>query len=456
MGFVTSLILGLLGLVLSLGFAWFGVVSVKERETRAARTAFLFAGASALVCLGAASLAPVHRLAVVIALGLCAAVALLLALLPIGSSVRPNGRPRRRVDEREIMFARRRLRPGTPEYERYYAEHPEHEIGDDRTRALPGLLSPRAKKAEPVAFASARASFALTEAMRYAVEGPVAPTRQDLPPSEATAIVKRLARYYGALEVGVAELSPYHVYTHVGRGSGGWGEPIELDHGWAVAFTVEMDPTVMRHAPEAPVVAESARQYVESARTAIQLAAALRAMGHEARAHIDGNYRVIAPLVAMDAGLGEIGRMGLLMTPRIGPRVRLGVVTTDLPLVPDQPGDDRTVIDACRVCRKCAENCPSGSIPEGDRQPIDFGLRWAIDAESCFRYWNAIGTDCGRCMAVCPYSHPDHPAHNLVRWAARRSGALRRAALWLDDLFYGKKPRARGHGRQSKSSASAS
>ena len=45
----------------------------------------------------------------------------------------------------------------------------------------------------------------------------------------------------------------------------------------------------------------------------------IRRLGYPARAHIDGNYRVIAPLVARDAGLGEIGRMGLLMTPRSRP-----------------------------------------------------------------------------------------------------------------------------------------
>ena len=54
--------------------------------------------------------------------------------------------------------------------------------------------------------------------------------------------------------------------------------------------------------------------------------------------------------------------------------------------------------------------------------------------------WNEIGTDCGICMAVCPYAHPDHPLHNAIRWGNARSGAFRRAALWLDDLFYGKRP----------------
>jgi epoxyqueuosine reductase QueG len=127
------------------------------------------------------------------------------------------------------------------------------------------------------------------------------------------------------------------------------------------------------------------------------------------------------------------------MTPRLGPRVRLGVVTTDLPLAPDRPGDDLSVVDFCTVCKKCAESCPSRSIPLGDRTPIDGGHRWAIDPDSCFRYWNAIGTDCGLCMSVCPYSHPDNFAHNLVRGVIRRSGAGRRVALWMDDLFYGRR-----------------
>lgn len=44
-------------------------------------------------------------------------------------------------------------------------------------------------------------------------------------------------------------------------------------------------------------------------------------------------------------------------------------------------------------------------------------------------------------MTVCPYSHPDNVAHHLVRWAIRSSGAARRSALWLDDLFYGRQPK---------------
>jgi reductive dehalogenase len=201
-----------------------------------------------------------------------------------------------------------------------------------------------------------------------------------------------------------------------------------------------MDHRLVGTAPYAPTVMESARQYVEAAKIAIQVASFIRSLGYPARAHIDGNYRVIAPLVARDAGLGGIGRMGLLMTPSLGPRVRLGVVTTDLPLVRDQRIEDAAILDFCQICKKCAQCCPIHAIPEDDRQKIDGALRWRINPDLCFRYWHAVGTDCARCMAVCPYSHPDTTMHSAVRWAVRHSGAARRAAVWLDDLLYGSLP----------------
>jgi ferredoxin len=196
-------------------------------------------------------------------------------------------------------------------------------------------------------------------------------------------------------------------------------------------------------APAAPTLFESARQYANAAQIAVQLGIFIRSLGYPARAHIDGNYRVIAPLVARDAGLGEFGRMGLLMTPALGPRVRLGVVTTELPLIPDQRSRDASVLDFCRVCKKCAENCPVRAIAFDDRQEIEGALRWRINPDTCFRYWTVLGTDCARCVALCPYSFPDSPMHNLVRWTVRRSGGVRRAVMWLDGVFYGRIPRSK-------------
>ncbi|MEJ2733548.1 MAG: reductive dehalogenase domain-containing protein [Anaerolineae bacterium] len=437
---LTSAILIALGLVTLLGLGAFAATSLREGERRASRLAFGLAVALALIFALSALLPAAARLAVLSLLALVAVAGALLFALPTGRVERGREVPQKRHDERDIMFARARLEPGSPNYDAYYTLRPENKAGDDRTRSLPGLLSPDAREANPPVFAACEATFDLIETLRGPVDGPVAPESLDWKAGAITDYVKSLTRFWGAHSVGIAELRPYHIYSHIGRGRGEVGAPITLDHRYAIAFSVEMDRAMVGTAPAAPTLLESARQYANAAQIAIQLGNLIRSQGYPARAHIDGNYRVIAPLVARDAGLGEIGRMGLLMTPALGPRVRLGVVTTDLPLLPDPPGYDTSVLDFCRLCQKCAEGCPVGAIPFGDRQEIDGALRWRIKDNVCFRYWTVIGTDCARCMALCPYAYPDSPVHNVVRWAIRRSGAARRAVIRLDRVFYGPDP----------------
>ncbi|NIR43452.1 MAG: hypothetical protein GWN99_05815, partial [Gemmatimonadetes bacterium] len=84
-----------------------------------------------------------------------------------------------------------------------------------------------------------------------------------------------------------------------------------------------------------------------------------------------------------------------------------------------------------------AEVCPPRAIPFEGRKWIDGVRRWQIDQEACFTFWCRVGTDCARCMAACPYSHPDNALHRLIRWGVRRSPAFRRLAIEMDDLFYG-------------------
>jgi len=418
----------------------FVIISLREGEKKAALRSFWITLVGTAILLSSLALPPLGRILFICSLLGIGLVSFLVFYFPLGEKTPESTDPQHQVDEREIIFARARLIPGTPEYKTYYRLHPDHQEPDDASRNQPGLLSPDAAYTDPLHSAAAGASFFLTSALREAVDGPVAEGKNNNSPEELTRLVKYLAKYYGALDCGITNLKSSHIYSHIGRGSGEYGAPVNLNHQYGISFTVEMDFQMTVSAPYPPITMESGKQYGESARVAVQLAAAIRSLGYPARAHIDGNYRVVAPLVARDAGLGDIGRMGLLMTPRQGPRVRLGVVTTDLPLIPDQFQPDESLIDFCGICKKCADNCPSQSIPHGPRKEANGVLRWKINPESCYHYWTIIGTDCGRCMAVCPYSHPDNWAHNLVRGGISKSGTFSRAALVLDDFLYGKKP----------------
>lgn len=434
-------------ITMACGFAVFGlmisfaIASLAENERRAADRALLLALVLPIPYLLVSFFSFAGQVLVAWFLVLCALFAALVYIVPIGPrNVIENDGPRSRVDERDIMFSRRDLQVGSERFNDYYGRNPDKKALDDNFRKEPGLLQQGSTYCDTFAFAAARASFMTVATFKAALdqephfEKPVQVT-----PEKITTFIKNWARKLGAISVGIAELKDYHIYTHIGRGEN-YGQAVDLQHKYAIAITVEMDRQMLARSPFAPTVMESAQQYLASGAIAVQLAEFIHNMGYRARAHIDGSYRVICPLVARDAGLGEIGRMGLLMTPELGPRVRLAVVTTDLPLVPSRRRTDYSVIDFCRVCKKCAEACPSRAISFSDRAEISGAKRWKIDSEACFTFWCRVGTDCARCVRVCPYSHPSNLMHNIVRFGVRNSSVFRLVALKMDDWFYGRKP----------------
>jgi reductive dehalogenase len=347
--------------------------------------------------------------------------------------------PGTRHDERDTMFSRRELAPNSEKFNAYYANNPEKEILDNKFRAKPGLLSPESKAYDPVIFASADASFYTVSAFKDFIDGEINEKTTAVDPKSITTYIKNWSKKLGAVGIGITELKPYHLYSVKGRKEK-YGQNVINNHKYAIALTVEMDKFNIDTAPYAPTVFESGQQYLVSGTIAIQIAKFIRQLGFPAKAHIDGNYEVICPLVARDAGLGELGRMGLLMTPNLGPRVRIAVITTDLPLITTEYKPDHTVAHFCEICKKCATNCPSKAISFDKREKIDGSYRWRIDSESCFTYWCVIGTDCAKCIKVCPYAHPNNLMHTIIRRGIRNNVLFRHLALYLDDFFYSKKP----------------
>ncbi|MBS1253235.1 MAG: 3-chloro-4-hydroxyphenylacetate reductive dehalogenase [Anaerolineales bacterium] len=386
---------------------------------------------------------PAWRAPVLILGGLVAVVSAAFLLLPLGDKgkIRVVG-AQERFDERDIIFARMRYEPDSEKYGDYYARHPERKELDDRLRAMPGLCEPGSGLYHPLNSPMVDAEFITVAELRGAVDGPVNTERVEVDLGAMSRRLKGMARYYGAVLAGIAPLNPAHVYSHVGRGAGTYGEEIKLDHPYALAFAVEMDHFMVNQAPGTPTVVETAKQYLEAGKIAIVIAHYIRSLGYSARAHVDGNYRVILPPIAADAGLGEVGRMGILMSPEYGARMRLGAVTTDMPLVPDKPAP-HGIVDFCERCLKCADNCPSGAITRGERAVLHGAEKWVLDADRCYEFWRRVGTDCAICMKVCPYSKPGTFIHNVIRFAAERSVIARRVSIWADDVFYTRRPRSK-------------
>jgi ferredoxin len=441
--------------ILTIGWAWLGLMFVAacaicvifaiEQERRAT---FVVAMASMGLLVPVAALLffdyPGREYVVVFLLVLSAILGFLGLIYrsPV-ASIKIVG-PQPRIDERDAFFHRvLRLQPGTQEYDAYYEKHPGKKESDEKIRSLPGLNDVDSKSYHPLdtPFAASLVdmstrSFGETEFEPDPISGePVSAT-----PEEFATRLKGFANYLGADLVGCTKLNPSYIYSNIGRSPGLWGSPIELDHPNAIAVAVEMNHTMTRQAPGLTAFTESSHEYFKAGNIALVLARYINLLGYRAKAHVDTNYQVMCVPIAADAGLGELGRIGLLMTPKFGPRVRLAIVTTDLPLSHDKP-KPFGVQDFCEICKKCADICPSASIAGDEKQEYAGVEKWQSRQDGCYRYWRQVGTDCAICLKVCPYSHPSNPAHNLVRWTIGRNHLARRAALWLDDLVYGRRPK---------------
>ena len=350
-----------------------------------------------------------------------------------------EGKPRdlQRVDERDTMFARMARVPGTPAYTDYYGRNPGREAADSRLRAMPPLMEPGGLYYDPAICTEAAELVAAVYDVKADPEAAAVWGDRLAATADPSASAMSMVLELGAAAAGIAVVENHCVYTHKGRHDSDYGRPITADLPRALVFLVEMERHAMAQAPLAPVVRESTWQYLRAARIAVTAAEALRRAGATARPHYDAHYEVILPPLAVAAGLGELGRHNILIADRFGSRVRIGAVTTDLDMVPDAPvslGVDRF----CRVCKKCAHNCPSHALSTADSAPQDPG-RWQTATSRCYGYWRAVGTDCGICMACCPFSHADTWSHRLVRRIVRRAPWTHRLLVFLDDLAYGRK-----------------
>jgi reductive dehalogenase len=254
-------------------------------------------------------------------------------------------------------------------------------------------------------------------------------------------MVKRAARFFGGALAGVCELDERWLYSHVVNVRTQEHKRLELPEGvrYAIAIAVEMDHSLLQASPTAAASPATGLGYSKMAFISGLLARFIRGLGY--RAIPSGNDTALSIPIAIEAGLGELGRHGILITEKYGPRVRLCKVFTDMPLVPDKPVFFG-VEEFCRTCKKCADDCPSRAIPFGEKStqvPTRSNnpgvLKWTIDPEQCFKYWIANHTECSNCIRVCPFNQPPGWHHDLVRAIVKRTTLFNRFLLRMDGLF---------------------
>ncbi len=225
-------------------------------------------------------------------------------------------------------------------------------------------------------------------------------------PADAAAHVKDVARLFGAEQVGTGAVTEDCVYDSF---------TITLPHAAVVA--VAHDPRDMRSSPDRASGIGTMRAYKKAGRAALKLAKYIRKMGWRAIAYGQSAEVLHIPL-AINAGIGELGKHGSLISKEIGTSFRLAAVLTDLPLAHDGPVDIG-VEDLCATCLRCATDCPPGAIAN-EKQFVRGVEKWYVDFDKCVPYFvKTYG--CGYCLEVCPWADGGRASWLSERLLAKRA-----------------------------------
>jgi epoxyqueuosine reductase len=192
---------------------------------------------------------------------------------------------------------------------------------------------------------------------------------------------------------------------------------------WVIVWTVQMSTEAMSRCPTPLGAATTSMAYARNRAIQSRLQSFLKGIGYMAIGESSTNALGIAPAFGVMAGLGELSRLNRLVTPQYGPMVRVFKLVTDLPLAPTKP-IDAGILNFCKACKTCAEYCPSGSLSLNTEPSYETqggwnrgGVKtWYENSLTCRNYWAEVGTNCGICFSVCPFSVKDKALiHKMVK-----------------------------------------
>jgi epoxyqueuosine reductase QueG len=175
----------------------------------------------------------------------------------------------------------------------------------------------------------------------------------------------------------------------------------------AIVILMEMNPDIIKTVPSKVAEKEIFRTYYELNVAVNKIKSFLNDRGYNAEPGPALGGEVNYPLLAQKAGMGVIGKNGMLITPQFGPSLRLAAVYTDIENLPITDLNlHMWVNEFCDQCNQCVKKCPAQAIYQ---DPIIFedGSKQCIDYVKCaVPFSNNNG--CTVCIKECTFFKADY------------------------------------------------
>ena len=151
-------------------------------------------------------------------------------------------------------------------------------------------------------------------------------------------------------------------------------------YGNAIVLTIDMEKEKMKKAPSISTSKEIWRAYAGLGKIVNKLTEYLRKKGFQAQAGPALGGETNYPYLAQKAGMGYIGKHGLLISKDNGPSQRIAAIYTSIKNLPITDSEEYNWIPKfCELCKRCVKVCPSGAIyketvkkENGNLQHIDY------------------------------------------------------------------------------------
>jgi ferredoxin len=221
------------------------------------------------------------------------------------------------------------------------------------------------------------------------------PTGEDV-----TEKIRQKARELGYGEVGFTRFDRHYVYQ---------SRKSMLKPGLpnAICLALEQEYIPTQTIPSLDAEAVHGGTYELQGPLTMELTDYIRSLGY--RAQVSGPSLHYGPMIPMfvEAGLGQLGANGQLLSPHFGSRARLQIILTDAEVSYDQP-IDYGIHQFCQVCQVCVNRCPGRAL-----MPEKVWYRGVEKNKLVFKRCRPVMANylgCGVCIKVCPIQRYGMPA----------------------------------------------
>jgi ferredoxin len=185
------------------------------------------------------------------------------------------------------------------------------------------------------------------------------------------------------------------------------GRDEKMPYDTILMLGMEMDKALVEDIPNPRGKLFDFEVYVKSAVRIFKVAKFIRSKGYRCYARVPVDFWMKYPPQAINAGLGELGAQGVVITPQYGPRQRWQMIGIDADLEVDRPVD-LGMAEYCDACRICIKSCPGKAISEERLWWRGVYKRKIIDSR-CYPYFKKY-YGCGICIKVCPINRYGYEA----------------------------------------------